>query len=85
MAREGCDDLLITAVSGTGASMTVVVEDSPTGQGSWTQLATFGALGAVGTNVQRITGAIHEYVRVRSTAFSGTSPSFTFSVRTTAR
>ncbi len=74
----------ITAASGTTPSMTVTIEDSPTGTGQWTQLAAFPAQTAAGTNVQRITGAVHDYIRARWT-ITGTTPSFTFSLRATAR
>lgn len=75
----------VTAASGTTPSLTVVVEDAPTQNGPWTQLAAFAAQTAIGTNVQRITNsAIHSYVRARWTV-SGTTPSFTFSLQATAR
>lgn len=72
----------ITAISGSGASLTVIVEDSPDGT-VWGQLATSSALTSTGVTVLRASQP-SQFVRVRYT-IAGTTPSITFSAQVASR
>lgn len=67
--------LHITAVSGTTPSMTAKIQHS-TNNSTWTDLATFSAATAVGSQTLQITGTVNRYVRASYT-ITGTTPSFT--------
>jgi hypothetical protein len=69
----------VTAVSGTTPSMTVVVESTLDGT-NWDALGTFAAKTAAGREVITINPLIGRRIRARWT-ITGTTPSFTFSVR----
>lgn len=69
----------VTAVSGTTPSMTVVIESTLDGT-NWDALGTFTAKTAVAREVITINPWIGRQLRARWTV-SGTTPSFTFSVR----
>lgn len=73
----------VTAASGTFPTLDVVVEDSADGN-AWTTLSSFARNTAVGVETIRITNPFHKFIRVKYT-IGGTSPSFDFSVKTTAK
>lgn len=75
----GVGYLQVTAVSGTGPSLTVKIQHSADGS-TWADLITFSAVTA-SNKAQRIavTGTVNRYIRA-SWTISGTSPSFTFNV-----
>lgn len=68
--------LHVTAASGTSPQLTVTVEHSTTGVGSWSTLATFTAATAAGAERVTVAGTVNRYVRAVFT-IAGTSPSFT--------
>lgn len=68
----------VTAASGTGPTLDVVVEDTLDGT-NWNVIGTFAQLAGVGREVINITTPFAERVRVRWT-MGGTSPSYTFAV-----
>lgn len=74
-ANGGVAHLHVTAVSGAGASMTAKIQHS-TNNSTWTDLATFSAATAVGSQTVQITGTVNRYVRAAYT-ISGSTPSFT--------
>ncbi len=69
----------VTAVSGTTPSLTVFIEDTLDGV-NWNQVGAFAAKTAVGREVINVTTPFAKRLRVRW-AITGTTPSFTFSVR----
>ena len=69
----------VTAISGTGATITVVVQDTIDGT-NWFPIATFTAITAVGSQVQRVTVPHTDQVRATWT-IAGTTPSVTFDVQ----
>lgn len=68
----------VTAISGTGATLTVTVESSPDGLTGWRSAGAFTAVTAVSRLVASF-AVLEQFVRV-SWAFTGTTPSATFSV-----
>lgn len=71
-----------SAVSGTSPSLTVLVEDTVDGT-NYNTVQAFTAITAVGRQVQRITVPFTDTLRV-SWTITGTTPSFTFSVKCVA-
>ncbi len=69
----------VTAVTGTGPTLLVTVEDSIDGV-EWNQVATFTSATGVSRQVANVTDLFFDMVRVRF-VLGGTSPNFTFSVR----
>lgn len=69
-----------TAASGTTPTLDVVIEDTLDGT-NWNAIGTFAQKVAAGREVINITTPFTDQVRVRWT-IGGTTPSFTFSVRT---
>jgi hypothetical protein len=72
--------LEVTAASGTGQTLDVVIEDTVDGT-NWNTIATFAQIAAPGREIINITSPFANKLRVRWTV-GGTSPSFTFSVKT---
>jgi hypothetical protein len=70
--------IIVSAISGAGASATFLLEDSPDGV-NWSTIATSSAITATGTYALRSGTAmpVGQYVRVRLSAFAGTTPSLT--------
>lgn len=75
--------LNVSAASGTTPTLDVVIEDSADGA-TWTTLATFAQKTGTGAETVRITNPCHPNIRARWT-IGGTTPSFTFDVKVTAR
>lgn len=78
--------IVVSAISGTTPSATFVLEDSPDGT-NWANVATSAAVTATGVTVLRSSGAttpIGRYVRVRMSAFTGTTPSITTATKARA-
>lgn len=71
--------LNVTAASGTTPSLTVVLEDSLDGGTTWTQVATFTAKTAAGSEAVGVNVPFGPLLRAKWT-ISGTTPSFTFAV-----
>lgn len=72
--------LHVQTVSGTSTpTLTVKVQGSPDGVGTWADLGTFTAVTAKGSQYVTWTGATQRYLRAIWT-ISGSSPSFTFFV-----
>lgn len=71
--------LEVTAASGTGPTLDVVLEDSVDGT-NWSTVATFAQATAAGRSVQRVSTPFTNRLRARHTV-GGTVPSFTFSVK----
>lgn len=71
--------LNVTAASGTGPTLDVVIEDSVDGSSNWNTVGTFAQKTAAGREVINITGLFGDLLRVRWT-IGGTTPSFTFAV-----
>lgn len=71
--------LEVTAASGVGPTLDVVLEDSVDGV-NWNTVDTFAQAVAVGRSVRRITVPFTDRLRARYT-IAGTSPSFTASVK----
>lgn len=67
----------VTAVSGTGPSLTVTIEHSSDGA-TWSAHSSFAAVTAVGT-ARKVFSGLDRYVRT-TWAISGITPSFTFVV-----
>lgn len=73
--------LAITAISGTTPSATFVLEDSADGT-NWANVATSSAVTTTGTVVLRSgTTPLGQFVRVRLSAFTGTTPSLTMTAK----
>ena len=73
----------VSAVSGTTPSATFVLEDSADGT-NWANVATSSAVTATGVTVLRSgagTTPLGQFVRVRLSAISGTTPSFTMTTK----
>lgn len=70
----------VTAASGTGPALDVVVEDTLDGT-NWNAIATLTQRTAPGQEVVNVTAPFSDTLRVRWTV-AGTLPSFTFSVKT---
>jgi hypothetical protein len=68
----------VTAITGTGTTLDVVIEDTLDGT-NWNVIGTFAQKTAVGREVINITSPFTDRLRVRWTA-AGTAPSVTFSV-----
>ena len=70
--------IVVSAISGAGASATFVLEDSADGA-TWANVATSGAVTTTGTIALRSTtpAPIGQLARVRLSALAGTSPSIT--------
>lgn len=75
--------LNVSAVSGTTPSMTLVVEDSLDGT-NWAAVGTFPAVTATGTSALDVVNPFADRIRLRWT-LTGTTPSFTFTVRAAAQ
>lgn len=71
--------LQVLSVAGTSTPTITVKVQHSTDNSIWTDLITFGAKTAVGSEVQRVTGTVNRYVRAQWT-ITGTTPSFTFHV-----
>ncbi len=71
-------ELNVTAASGTGPTLDVVIEDTIDGT-NWYPIGTFAQRTAAGREVLRLTQPFTDQLRVRWT-IGGTTPSFTFSV-----
>lgn len=69
----------VTAVSGTGPTLDVVLEDALDGV-NWNVIGTFAQKTGAGREVINVTAPFSDKVRARWT-IGGTTPSFTFSVR----
>lgn len=69
----------VTAASGTSPNLTAFIEDSLDGV-NWNVIGTFAAKTAIGREVINVTTPYADMLRVRW-AISGTTPSFSFSVR----
>lgn len=69
----------VTAVSGVGPTLDVVIEDTLDGT-NWNVIGTFAQKTAAGREIVTITSAFSDTIRVRWT-IGGTTPSFTFSIR----
>jgi len=77
--------IVVSAISGTTPSATFVLEDSADGT-NWANVATSGAVTAVGVTVLRSgTVPLSRYVRARLSAFTGTTPSITTATQGVAR
>jgi hypothetical protein len=79
----GCFELSVTAASGTTPSMTVTIQTSKDGSGSglgsWRTVATFTA--ATAATAERVSAtSLDRFIRAVAT-ISGTTPSFTYSVK----
>lgn len=72
--------LAVTAVSGTGPTLDVVIEDTLDGT-NWHQVGAFAQRTSTGAVALDITNPFTDRIRVRWTV-GGTAPSFTFSVIT---
>lgn len=87
VATPGTDALRVvlnvTAASGTGRSLDVVIEDSVDDGATWVTRVTFAQKMAAGTEAKDITGPI-EKLRVRST-IGGATPSFDYTVKAIER
>lgn len=70
--------LEVTAATGTGPALDVVVEDTIDGT-SWNVVGTFAQKAAAGREVINLSTPFADRLRVRWTV-AGTTPSFTFSV-----
>lgn len=83
-ARRSCVvlRLRLSAISGTGASLTCYVESAPESTGPWLNHGSFSTLSAVGTK-DLIVADTYQYVRVRWT-LAGTTPSATFRINGSA-
>ncbi len=76
--------VIVSAISGAGATATLVLEDSPDGQ-NWAQIATQ-SVTATGTYALRSgAGPVGEFVRVRLSTLAGTTPSVTMATKGAAR
>lgn len=75
--------LSVTAASGTSPNLTVFIEDTLDGI-NWFTVGTFAARTAVGTETINVTSPFADRIRARW-AISGTTPSFTFSLRVAAQ
>lgn len=75
--------LNVTAVSGVAPTLDLVIEDTLDGT-NWNTIGTFAQRTAVGREVINITIPFADTIRVRWT-IGGTSPSFTFDVRSFAQ
>lgn len=71
--------LNVTAVSGAGASATVVVQGSSNGTTGWAAVATFTAATSTGAQRIAVSGSVARYLRATWTV-AGTTPSITFTV-----
>jgi hypothetical protein len=71
--------LNVTAIAGTGASLSVVLEDTLDGGATWNAIGTFTAVTAAGRQVINVTNPFSDRVRVQ-TALTGTTPSATYAV-----
>lgn len=69
----------VTAVSGTGPTLDVLIEDSVDGA-NWNTIGTFAQKSAVSREVINISSVFADRIRARWSV-GGTLPSFTFSVR----
>ena len=78
--------IYVTAASGTSPSMTVSIQDSLDGGSTWSGISTTSALTAASTTSLRVgtNVAFGPALRV-SWTITGTTPSFTFSVRMFAK
>jgi phage gp36-like protein len=71
--------LEITAVTGSDTpTLTVTIETSPSGTGSWQQVVAFASQGAVGS-VDLVTAKLRHFIRARWT-ITGTAVSITFAL-----
>lgn len=71
--------LAVTAVSGTGPTLDVVVETSASGTGGWQQIGAFSTAAAEGHQRLAVAGA-ERYVRARWAIAGDDAPSFTFAL-----
>jgi hypothetical protein len=69
----------VTGASGTSPSLSVFIEDTVDGV-NWNAVGTFAARTGAGREVINVTSPYADRIRARW-AITGTSPSFTFSVR----
>ena len=69
--------IVVSAISGASASATFVLEDSADGS-NWGNVATSSAVTAIGVTVLRNgTTPVGQFVRVRLSSLTGTTPSIT--------
>lgn len=69
----------VTAITGTGAALDVVIEDSVDAGATWNVIGTFAQRTAIGREVINITIPFTDTIRARWT-IAGTTPSVTFAV-----
>ena len=75
--------LEITAVAGTTPTLVVAIQTSPSGAGSWQQVAAFASQNAVGT-IDLVTAKLSRFVRAVWTITGTLGQSFTFALTGTA-
>lgn len=78
-SNGGVAYLNVTAVSGAGASATVVVQGSSNGTSGWAAVATFTAATSTGAQRVAVSGSVARYLRATWTV-AGSTPSITFTV-----